>query len=485
LVASRSSSAALIVALLLGACTVGPNYHRPALPTNAGYGSAATPPAPTAPTLDAGADIPAAWWEVFHSAELDQLVALALKNNSTIEAAQAALRAAREQVIAQRGASAPQVTGSLQPTRQKVANNLASPLSNNNELYSLTTTQVAVVYSPDLFGGNRRAVESLQAQADQQRFELEAARLTLASNVVVAAIQDALLRAEIDQTNAIVDEQQRTVGSFELQLKRGQVSTADLAAQQAVLAQARAALPPLQKQFRINRDLLAALVGRTPGEPVDARFDLASLTLPDQLPLSLPAQLVEHRPDVRIAEEQLHAASAQVGIAKAARLPNIELAASAGGAALGLVPAFGPEADFWSLAATLTQPIYDGGTLLHRQRAAEAAYDQAAAQYQGVVVAAFQNTADTLHAIWADGDAVRDADTAEAVSQRSVAIAKRQLAAGQGTALAVLGAKQTEHQTRLALLQTKAARYDDVAALYQALGGGWWNSDAPALAAAR
>jgi NodT family efflux transporter outer membrane factor (OMF) lipoprotein len=484
--ARRPPLVALIAPLLLAACTVGPNYQRPALPTSAGYGSAATPALNgDAPTLVAGADVPAEWWQVYHCDELDRLVALALQHNATIDTAKAALRAAQEEVRAQRGASYPQVGGSLQPTRQKFANTLASPLQSGVELYSLTTTQLSVSYSPDLFGANRRAVESLQAQADQQRFELEAARLTLASNVVVAAIQDALLRAEIEQTRAIIDEQQRTVASFQLQLRQGQAATTDLAAQQALLAQAQTALPPLQKQFRVNRDLLAALVGRTPGEPVDVRFDLSDLTLADQLPLSLPAQLVEHRPDVRIAEAQLHAASAQIGVAKAARLPNIELAATAGSAALALNPAFGPESDFWSLAATLTQPIYDGGTLLHRQRAAEAAYDQAAAQYQGAVVGAFQNTADALHAIRADGDAVRDAETGDQVSQTSLAIARRQLAAGQGTALAVLGAEETQHQSTLALQQADAARYDDVAALFQALGGGWWNSEAPPLAAAR
>jgi NodT family efflux transporter outer membrane factor (OMF) lipoprotein len=478
--ASGRQAAALIAPLLLAACTVGPNYQRPALGPNAGYGAAATPPArpDSGPTLVAGADVPAQWWQVYRCAELDALVSLALKHNSTIDAARAALRAAQEQVRAQRGASYPQITGGLQPTRQKFADTLASPLSNNEELYSLTLTQVAVGYSPDLFGANRRAVESLRAQADQQRFELGAARLTLASNVVVAAIQDALLRAQIDETRAIIDDNRRTVASFERQLKAGQVSTADLAAQQAALAQAQAALPPLEKAYRLNRDLLAALVGRTPGEPVEVRFDLAALTLPDRLPLSLPAQLVEQRPDVRIAEEQLHAASAQIGVAKAARLPNIELSASVGSAALALVPAFGPASDFWSLTATLAQPIYDGGTLLHRQRAAEAVYDQAAAQYQGTVVGAFQNTADALQAIWTDGEALRTADAAGEASRRSLEIARRQLTAGQGTALAVLSAEQADHQSRLARLQAQASRYDDVAALFQALGGGWWNDGA-------
>ena len=472
---ARAARGSLAAAVLLAGCTVGPNYQRPPLPPQAGLGAAAEPPA-SGPALSPGEPIALDWWRVYRCDELDALVALALKNNATIAAATASLQAAHEQMLAQHGAFYPQLSGGVSPARQKTANTLASPLANNEELYSLTTTQVTVSYSPDLFGGNRRAVESLQAQADQQRFQLDAARLTLAGNVVVAAIQDALLRAELSESRAIVEADRAQVASFERQLAAGQASSADLAAQQAQLATAQAALPPLEKAFRVNRDLLAALVGRTPAEPVEPRFELTALALPDPLPLSLPAELVGHRPDVRIAEEELHSASAEIGVAKAARLPNIELSAVAGSAALALYPAFGPQSDFWALTASLTQPIFDGGTLKHRQRAAEAAYRQAAAQYQGVVVGAFQNTADALQAIWADGEALKTAAAADAVSQKSLAIAKRQQAAGQATALAVLSAEATERQTRLAVLQAQAAKDSDIAALYQALGGGWWNA---------
>ena len=468
----------LTAAMLLGACTVGPNYQRPPLSPQAGYGAATIPPAGAGPTLAAGDDVAPDWWRVYRCDELNALVALALKNNSTIEAAKAALAAAHEQELAQHGAFYPQVNGGVLPTRQKVADVIASPLANNAFLYSLTTTQVTVSYAPDLWGGNKRAVESLQAQADEQRFQLEAVRLTLAGNVVVAAIQDASLRAQLDETRAIIDADRAQVASLERQLKAGQASSADLAAQQAQLASAETALPPLEKAFRINRDLLAALVGRTPAEPVGPRFELTSLALPDRLPLSLPSQLVEHRPDVRSAEAALHAASAEIGVARAARLPNIELSAAAGSAALALYPAFGPETDFWALTASLAQPIFDGGTLKHRQRAAEAAYRQAAAQYQGVVVGAFQNTADSLHAIWMDGEALKTAQTADDVAAHSLAIARRQQTVGQSTTLAVFAGEAAEHQTRLAILQARAAQDSDVAALYQALGGGWWNAPA-------
>ena len=477
----------LLAALLLAACAVGPNYHRPALSASASYGAEAVSPAPSLPAaspgerpqLVSGQDIPAQWWRVFHSDDLDALVERALANSPTVKAAQAALRSAREQVVAQRGFYYPSVSASVQPSHQDFAKTLSSPLQSNANIYDLTTTQVSVSYAPDLFGANARAVETLVAGRDQQRFELEAASLTLASNVVLAAIQDALLRAQIDQTKAIIQDQQQTFASYERQYELGQASKADLAAQKALLAQSQASLPPLEKQFRINRDLLSALVGLTPGEPLTVQFDLRSLTLPEPLPLSLPAQLVEHRPDVRIAEAQLHAASAQIGVAEAARWPNLQIDANAGSAALRLVPQFGSAENFWNIAATLTQPIFEGGTLLHRQKAAEAAYEQAAQQYQATVVGAFQNTADVLHALWTDADGLHAAEVAAEASDTSLQIARRQQALGDLSRLAVLSAEQADDQARLALLQARANRYADAAALFQALGGGWWNDAAP------
>ena len=471
-----SRSAAIAGPLLLAACAVGPNYKRPTLPASAGYGAASAQP-----QVVAGMDIPAQWWSVFHSADLDALVAQALENNSTIAAAQAALRSAREQVKAQRGAYYPSVALSVQPSHQSYALNLASPTASGDSLYDLTTTQVSVSYAPDLFGANARAVETLVAEQDQQRFELEAARLTLASNVVLAAIQDALLREQVQATRAIIADQQQTLASFQRQYELGQAAKADVAAQEALLAQTQATLPPLVKSFEVNRDLLAALAGRTPGEPVSLSFTFQSLSLPDQLPLSLPARLVEQRPDVRLAEAQLHAASAQIGVAAAARWPSIQIDASAGSAALGLTPAFGGGANFWNIAGTLTQPVFEGGQLLHRERAARAAYDQAAAQYRGTVVGAFQNTADVLQALKADADAERAAETSRGAAQRSLDIATRQFGLGDISHLALLNAEQTEAQTQVALLQAQANRYADVVALFQALGGGWWNSDAPGL----
>jgi len=469
----------------LSACVVGPDYQRPALPAGAGYGTAATAQKAVgtgqldaaSPQLALGMDVPAQWWEVFHCIPLDNLVAQALKDNPSIEAANAALQQAQEQVKAQRAAYFPSLSASLSPSRQSIPQTLASPAASGNDLYNLTTTQLSISYAPDLFGANARAVESLVAQEDQQRFSLEAARLTLASNVVLAAIQDASLRAQIDATRTIVEDQRKTLTIFQQQVILGYTSKADLAAQTALLAQTEATLPPLEKQFEVNRDLLAALVGHTPGEALTVQFTFDALTLPANLPLSLPAQLVEHRPDVRMVEAQLHAASAQVGVSIAARLPNVTIQGNAGSAAFGLTPTFNSMTDFWSVAATLTQPLFDAGQLLHRQRAAEAAYEQAVAQYRATVVGAFQNTADTLHALAEDDSVLRANEVSASASRNSLDIAGKQHVLGDISQMNVLIAEQAEAQARLALLQARAARYSDVVALFQSLGGGWWNRE--------
>ena len=459
----------------LGACAVGPNYKTPALPPTSGYGAAGAP-GEAGPRLVSGMDVARDWWRVFGSQPLDNLVDEALKQNPTIDQARATLHAAREATLAQRGAYFPTVGASIQPTRQQFAKDLSSPTESGASLYTLTTSQVSVSFAPDIFGANRRAVENLGALEDAQRFELEAARQTIAANVALAAIQDAALRAQIGAARSVIQDQQRALDSFRRQRELGQASDADVAAQTALLAQAQTALPPLEKAFEVNRDLLAALVGRTPGEPVTATFDLDALTLPDALPLSLPADLVRQRPDVRAAEAQLHAASAEIGVAVAARLPDINLAANAGSAPLDLGVSLANSATFWSLAGTLTQPIFQGGTLLHHERGARAAFDAAAAQYRATVIAAFQNTADTVHALRFDAKAAVAAQSSADAAAHSLTIAHKQLGLGDISPLIVLAAEQADAQARLALAQARATQYSDAVALFQALGGGWWNA---------
>jgi len=482
-------TAVSIALVLMTGCAVGPNFERPTTPNVDRY----TPqplPAQTASVEVKGGevqrfvqdmDIPGQWWTLFHSKPLNDLIEQALKANPDIEAAQAGLRVAWENVYAQRGALFPSIQANFNPTRQKIANELSSPLANGSYIYSLHTAQVSVAYVPDVFGGARRQVESLKAQADSQRFQLEATYLTLTSNVVAAAVQEAALRGQIAATGRIIDIQSQSLELLKRQYELGQIASGDVIAQEAALAQVQAALPPLEKQLAQQRDLLARLAGRFPSELLAGEFELSSLQLPQELPVSLPSKLVAQRPDVRSAEEQLHAASAEIGVSIANRLPNITLSANAGSSATAISQLFTSGTGFWALAANLTQPVFQGGTLLHRQRAAEAAYEQAAAQYRSVVLTAFQNVADSLHAIQSDADALKASVAAERAAAKSLAIARSQLELGQISYLAVLNAEQTYQQAIVSLVQALANRYADTAALFQALGGGWWNRpDVPA-----
>ena len=474
----------------LSACAVGPDFHRPDAPSATRYAPEAQPVTTAATPMHGGEaqrlvasmDIPAQWWTLFHAESLNALIDDALRHNADMDAAHQALQAAWENVYAQRGAYFPQVDGSYNPTRQDIAKDLASPAQSGASLYSLTTAQVSVAYAPDLWGGTRRQVESLVATANAQRFQLEATYLTLTSNLVNAAIQEASLRAQIQATQDIVEAQSTILATLRRQYSLGDVSEATVAAQVAALEQSRATLPPLQKQLAQQRDLLAALSGRTPDAGIDARFTLDSLQLPADLPLSLPAQLVEQRPDVRAAEEQLHAASAEVGVAIAARLPDLQINASFGRASGKAGELFSAGNGFWNLGATLTQPLFDGGTLKHKQRAAEAGYRQAAAQYRGTVINAMQNVADVLHAIDADADALAATRRAEQAAARSLDIARRQLALGDISENTWLNAQLGWQQSRIAMVQAQAARYADAVALFQALGGGWWHRQDAAMA---
>ncbi len=464
----------MMLALLaaLGGCAVGPDYVRPKTVLPQSYLPAGE--ALAEPLAWRGSTLPAQWWTLFHSAPLDALIAASLQHSPTVETAQAALRIAQENVAVQQGAALPLVDLGFTPTRQKIAGTLASPAASAASIYNLHTAQVTVSYTPDLFGGNRRQVESLQAQTSQQRFLLDATYLALTANVANAAIQEAALRGQLAATREIVASQARVHAMVLRQVQLGQLGRADAAAQEALLAVAEASLPPLEKQLAMQRNLLTTLAGRYASEGVAEQFELAGLQLPDNLPLTLPSTLVEHRPDVRAAEEQLHAANAAVGVAIANRLPNITLGVNAyGSSANRLADLFKAGTGFWSLAGNITQPLFDAGMLQHRQAAAQAAADQAAAQYRSSVLNAFQNVADALQAIRYDDVAERAAERAERATANSLAILRSQLALGDVSALSLLIGEQAYQQAKLARVQARANRLADVVALCQALGGGW------------
>ena len=469
--------------MLLAGCAVGPNFKKPAPPQVRGYtpNPLSNTSSPTnvaggeAQRFVSGQDISGEWWELFHSKALDALIERSLKNNPDIKAAQAALTAARETVLAQKGAYYPNIAGSFFTARQKTSSELA-PTPNSGALYfSLYTPQVSVSYVPDVFGLNRRTVESLNAQAEQTRFALVATHIALSANVAAAAIQEASLRGQIAATHQLLAANTNMLQIMRKQFAKGYVSRIEVTAQEAQLAQAAATLPPLLKTLAQQRDLLAALSGGFPNEGVPEEFELASLQLPQELPLSLPSMLVAQRPDVRQAEENLRAASAQIGIAVANRLPNFMLSADAGSMALEAGRMFASGTGFWTLAGGVTHPIFQGGALLHRERAARAAFNQATEQYRSTVLAAFQNVADTLNALEQDANALNAAAAAKDAADITLNLAKQQWQSGYANFLALLSAQQIYQQAVINLVQARANRYADTVALFQSLGGGWWN----------
>ncbi len=469
--------------VLFAGCAVGPDFKKPAAPAVGGY--TAAPLSTTASVTNiaggdaqrfvSGEDIPGEWWTLFHSKPLNDLIERSLTNNPSLKAAQAALVMARENLLAQKGAFWPGADASFSASRQKTSEELA-PIPNANQFYfNLYTPQVSVSYVPDVFGLNRRTVESFQAQAQQARFALVATHITLSANVAAAAIQEASLRAQIDATRRLVAINSDMVQILRAQFAGGYAGRLEVAAQESQLAQVAATLPPLLKQLAQQRDALAVLAGGFPSDDLPEKFELSSLPLPDELPVTLPSQLVEQRPDVRQAEENLHAASAQIGIATANRLPNIMLTANIGTMALETSQMFSSGAGFWTLGASVTQPLFRGGALLHQERAAKAAYIQAAEQYRSTVLTAFQNVADTLNALEQDADALKAAAAAADAAKVTLDLTRRQLETGYAGNLALFTAEQSYQQAVINLVQCQANRYADTAALFQALGGGWWN----------
>ncbi|HKT19673.1 MAG TPA: efflux transporter outer membrane subunit [Stellaceae bacterium] len=476
--------------LLLAACAVGPDFKRPAAPAVSGYTPEKETPATESAKVAGGEaqsfvadkDIPGQWWTLFHSPPLDELIKEALKSNPSLEAAQATLREAQENVLAQRGVLFPAVNGNFSTTREKFSGaSFGNP--NTSAIFTLTSASLSVSYALDVWGGARRELESTEAQAEFQRYQLEAAYLTLTSNVVTAAIQEASLRAQIAATQEIIDAETQQLDVLQRQFNLGGASRAAVLAQQATLNATQATLPNLEKQLAQQRVLLTALAGRFPSQEIGQTFDLAKLELPQELPLSLPSRLVEQRPDIQAAQATLHQASAQVGVATAAMLPQITLNGSFGNAVVDLGKLFSGTG-VWSIGGSLVQPIFHGGQLLHEKRAAEAAYDAAAAQYRNTVITAFQNVADALRALQSDASALAAQLAAERSADDSLAISRTQYQAGAINYSTLLNAETTYQQAHINRVVAQATRYSDTAALFQALGGGWWNrSDVAAQSA--
>ncbi len=484
--AGMGPCAVVFAAGFLTACAVGPNFKAPEAPHTEGFAAPGQINNETATTalpggqaqrFVTGMDIPGQWWTLFQSPQLNALIERALANSPTIEAAQAALRQANETVAAQRGSYYPSVSGNVSSQRQKASGAAfgAIPGLPRSYFYNLDTASVNVSYTLDAFGGVRRQVEALSAQAEYQHFALEASYLTLTSNIVTTAINEASLRAQISATEQISASQQTQLDIVKRRVTAGGASRADILQQQSALQSTLAALPSLRSQLAQQRNQLAALVGSLPADYTGAGFDLDSLSLPQDLPLSLPSKFVEQRPDVRQYSALLHQATAQVGIATANMLPQITITGSYGQSAAEFSKLFDPASNVWTLIGALTQPIFKGGELRHQRRAAIAAAQAAAANYKATVITAFQNVSDTLYALQADADALAAQALAEQSAADSLGLVQAQYKSGAASYVQVLAAQQSYQSAAVALVKARALRYADTAALFQALGGGWWN----------
>ncbi len=526
-------SIALCCVLAVG-CAVGPNFREPALPATDHFTPTPLPaktvssptPGGKAQYFSFNKNIPEQWWVLFHSTDLNNLINLGLANSPNLAAAKAALRQAQQNLQAEKGALWPSAnldvsgqrihtnaaalgstsganlgagagigtgtgtsTGSRSLSSSSTSNSSSNTSTSSNSsgsssasgagpssfTFSLYNVLVNVSYTLDVFGGIRRQIEAFGAQVDFQRFEWEATYLTLTSNIVTNAISQASLQEQIETTQNLVREEESILHIMQMQLKLGAISRLNVLTQEALVAQTRATLPPLQKNLMQTRDAMAVLIGILPSQSQLPNFHLKKLHLPTEIPLTVPSYLVMQRPDVRAASALLHAASAQIGVATANMLPQVTLNGSYGWTASSIGALFSGMSNVWSYGADIMQPLFEGGALIAKRRAAIAAYYQAAAQYRQTVLQAFQSVADVLYALEEDAKTLKAEAEAEAAAQISLELVRSQYKLGAVNYLSVWNAEFQYHQALILRIQAEAARYADTAALFQALGGGWWN----------
>jgi NodT family efflux transporter outer membrane factor (OMF) lipoprotein len=472
-------SVALCVALT--GCAVGPDYVRPPVPKVGRFTEMTLPPSTGGAAsrgggdqvFTPGADISGTWWKSFGSAKLDALIEEALRRNPSLDVASAALRGAQENTLAQEGSWLPGISGQVNRTRQELGRGqegVSTAVIGLPATFSVYDAQVNVAYTFDVWGQNLRSVRADRAAEAAQHFAFAGAVNMLAANTVTAAITAASLTAQITAEQA-----RHLLKTVRSQFELGGATGTDVATQEAQLGNTEALVVPLQTQLVQTRNKLAAYLGQVPAEAVIPDITLDDLTLPGTLPVSLPSHLVDQRPDIRNAEAQLQQASENIGVAIANRLPQFTLQGSLGTAPAKIGDLFTPGNGEMSILTQALAPLFEGGTLLHRQRQAVAAAQQAAATYRLTVIAAFQNVADVLTALNGDARALQANAFAEHAAARSLDLARLQYGAGGVAYLTVL-TSQTAYQTAVInLIKAEANRYTDTVALFVALGGGWWH----------
>jgi NodT family efflux transporter outer membrane factor (OMF) lipoprotein len=472
----------VVTALIsLAGCAVGPDFVRPAPPAVDHYTQGTEPTATVAADGRAQRFIPgnapvAEWWRLFSSPKLDAVMDEALVNNPNIQAAQASLRQSQDNLRAGYGVFYPQVDAGFGASRQK-----SSPVSIGSSapgsIFNLFTLSATVSYALDVFGGERRAVEGLQAQVDVQQATLIGTYLTLSGNIVNTMIARAAYGEQIAATGQIIGLLREQVGITEIQVRAGTVPYANVLSLRSQLASFEAALPPLKQNLSHAEHLLATLAGRAPAQWTPPQVDLADLTLPAEVPVSLPSKLVRQRPDILAAEAQLHSAGADIGVATAALFPSFTLNGTYGQNNTSMNNLFTSSGNFWSLGADVSAPLFRGGTLWFKRKAAQEEYQQTLATYRQTVLAALVQVADALRALEHDAEALQAQRQALETAGEALRLIQANYQAGIVNYLQVLTANGQYQQARIGYLQDQAQRLQDTVALFTALGGGWHGTD--------
>ena len=480
---NRNNLVVLLSCLVMAGCAVGPDFKRPEPPTVTRYTQGEEPVKTVtaegqAQRFEHGGEIAADWWHLYRSPKLDALIKEAINQSPTLQSAQARLRQSQENLKAGYGAFFPQISGSFGAIRQRFTTAQFGLAAAQGSIFNLYTGSVTASYLLDVFGGVRRTVEGLAAQAEYQNFTAWGTYLTLVGNVVNTAVAQAAYQAQIEATEKLIGFEKEQLRLTETQYQAGTVPYANVVSVQSQLAATEATLPPLRQNLNKANHLLAALAGHTPGEWAAPQFLLADFTLPVELPVSLPSNLVRQRPDILAAEAQLHTASANIGVATANMFPSLTLNASYGQTAVDVTKFLGTAANVWSFGATLAQPIFRGGTLWYQRKAAIEAYNASLTDYKQVVITSFQQVADTLRALEHDAETLQAQSEALAAAEQALHLIQANYQGGLANYLQVLTADNQYQQALLGFIQAQALRLQDTGALFVALGGGWWQSTA-------
>jgi NodT family efflux transporter outer membrane factor (OMF) lipoprotein len=468
---------------ILGGCAVGPNFVRPAPPDTDRYTREPQPKATVAADGRAqhftpGASITADWWRLFKSTQLDAIVQKAIANNPTLQASKASLRQSQDNMRAGYGMFFPQIQAGLDVSRQQTA-----PLLQGSEtpgtIFNLVTLSGTISYALDVFGGARRTVESLRAQVDYQRYETEAAYIMLTANVVNTSIARAAYAAQIRATEQLIELENQQLHLTEVQVRTGIAPYANVLSIRGLIAANQALLAPLKQKISQADHLLATLEGVMPSQIILPDTDLTGLSLPVDLPLSLPSDLVNQRPDILSAEAQMHVASANIGVATAAMFPSFSLNGTYGAAGSSFGNLSSANSRFWSIGPSVTTPVFQGTSLWFVRRAAIDAYHLSQANYRQAVLGAFEQVADSLKALEHDAEALQAQVEAQRATGEAVNLLQVNYRTGMAAYLDVLTADVQFHEATIAYLQAVAQRLQDTVVLFVALGGGWWSEQRP------